>query len=188
MSIRQIILFFIRYKYLAIFPIAVVEGPIITIISGFLVSRGILSLLPTLIIVFFGDLISDVAFYFVGRGGRRAIQYVKFIKISEQRLERLENRFKSSPWKTMILAKVSYGLGSIFMIASGASRMPAKKFVEYISPINFLRSSALLAAGYYFGKIAIRFGSKYFVYFAAAVIILVPLGYYFFHKKYEPQI
>jgi membrane-associated protein len=188
MTIRQIIRFFIKYKYQAIFPIAVLEGPIITIISGFLVSRGTLSLLPALLVVFFGDFISDAGFYFLGRWGRHAIDYLKFVRISEERLKKLENRFKSSPWKTMALAKVSYGLGSIFMIAGGASHMPSRDFFKYISPLNLARSSVLLSLGYYFGKIAIRFGSKYFIYYICAVIVLVPLGFYLFRKKYEPNI
>jgi membrane protein DedA with SNARE-associated domain len=183
MTTRQIVRFFVKYKYQAIFPVAVLEGPIITIISGFLVSRGILSLLPALLVVFLGDFISDTAFYFLGKGGRQAIKYLKFIRISEEKMEQLENRFKSSPWKTMILAKVSYGLGTIFMIASGASRMKVKNFFEYISPLDFIRSSLLLSAGYFFGRLAVRFGTKYFGYYVAAVIILVPFGYWLFRRK-----
>ena len=62
MTLREIIRFFIKYKYQAIFPIAVMEGPIISIISGFLVSRGRLSLLPALLVVFFGDVVSAKPF------------------------------------------------------------------------------------------------------------------------------
>ena len=124
--------FFIKYKYQAIFPIAVIEGPIITIISGFLVSRGRLELIPALLVVYFGDVISDVGLHFIGRWGRNMIKYLKFLRISDERIQRLENQFKVSPWKTMIIGKVSYGLGSVFMIASGASKMSLRSFVEYV--------------------------------------------------------
>jgi membrane-associated protein len=184
-TIHQIIAFFIRYKYEAIFPIAVAEGPIITVISGFLISRGSLDFFPALLVVFLGDVFSDSVFYFLGRGGRHMIRYLKFLHISEERIQKLENQFKSSPWKTMVLAKVSYGLGGTFMAASGASRIPFQNFLEYIVSLNFVRSSILLAIGFYFGRVALHLGSTYFKYYVAAVIILVPTGYllYLYRKK-----
>ena len=110
------------------------------------------------------------------------IKYLKFLHISEEQLLRLENHFAARPWKTMIVAKVSYGLGTVFMIASGASRMSWKKFFEYILSLNFIRSSILLAIGFYFGKVAIHLGPTYLQYYVLAVIILIPIGYLIYEK------
>lgn len=184
MTTRQIVQFFIKYKYQAIFPIAFLEGPIITVISGVLVSRGRLELVPALLTVFLGDLLSDFVFYLIGRGGRRVIEYFKFIHISEMQLLRLEMNFKEHPWKTMIISKVAYGLGMVFMVASGASRMAYQQFIEYVASLNLIRSAVLLALGYYFGKAAIKFGSQYFVYYVVGVIILLPTLFFIFRKKY----
>ena len=188
MNLHQIIQFFIKYKYQAIFPVAVAEGPIITIISGFLVSRGRLSLLPVLLIVFMGDVISDSAYYFIGRGGRHIIKYLRFLHISEERMQRLEKRFELSPWKTMILGKVSYGLGTVFMIASGASHMPWRNFLKYIFSLDFVRSSVLLAVGYYFGRAALHLGPTALRYYAIIILILIPAIYLIFRKKFEESI
>ncbi|MDR3519859.1 MAG: hypothetical protein P4L63_03175 [Candidatus Pacebacteria bacterium] len=177
MTLRQIIRFFIKYKYQAIFPVAVLEGPIISIVSGFLVSRGDLKLFPALMVVFFGDVISDAVFHSIGRGGRYMINYLKFSRISEDQLKRIENQFASSPWKTMILAKVSYGLGTIFMIATGAVRMSWNKFLEYVLSLNFIRSAILIAIGFYFGKVALHLGPTYLQYYVIAVIVIIPIGY-----------
>ena len=177
MTLRQILRFFIKYKYQAIFPVAVLEGPIISIISGFLVSRGYLSLFPALFVVFLGDVVSDSIFHFIGKGGRYMINYLKFSRISEEQLRRIENQFATSPWKTMILAKASYGLGTIFMIATGAARMSWKKFLEYILSLNFIRSAILIAIGFYFGKVALHLGPTYLQYYVIAVIIIIPVGY-----------
>jgi membrane protein DedA with SNARE-associated domain len=186
-TLRQIIRFFIKYKYEAIFPVAVLEGPIISIISGFLVSRGVLSLFPALLVVFFGDVVSDTAFYFLGRGGRHMIQYLRFLHISEERLEKLENQFSEAPWKTMIVAKISYGLGTIFMVASGASRMSWKKFLEYILSLNFFRSYILISIGFYFGKAALHLGPTYLQYYAIGVIVLIPLIYLVYRMLKKPN-
>jgi membrane protein DedA with SNARE-associated domain len=183
MTLHQIIQFFIKYKYQAIFPVAVAEGPIITIISGFLVSLGYLDLLPALLVVFLGDAISDTAYYFAGRGGRHMIGYLKFTRISEEQIQKLENRFELSSWKTMIVSKISYGLGSAFMATSGASGMPFGRFLEYTLSLDFIRSSLLLAIGFYFGKAAVHLGPTYLKYYMIAVIILVPAIYFIYRKK-----
>ena len=186
MPIQQIIHFFVTYKYLSIFPIAVVEGPIITIISGFLVSIGLLDLLPALITVYFADIVSDLIYHHTGKWGRDVIQYLKFFRVSDEKFVEIENRFKLSPWRTMIIAKISYGLGTVFMIASGASRMSVKKFIKYIFSLNLIRSSFLLFIGYYFGKIAVSLGPSYIKYYSIVVIILVPSVYMILRKKKTP--
>lgn len=188
MTLQTIMQFFIQYKYLAIFPIAVAEGPIITIVSGFLVSRGYFHLFPALLVVFLGDVVSDSIFYFLGKGGRYVIKYLKFVRISSERIQGLENQFESSPWKTMILAKVSYGLGAVFMIASGASRMPLRKFMKYILSLDFVRSSILLAIGYYFGRAALHLGPTYIKNYIMAVIILVPAVYFIYNKNFKKSL
>lgn len=183
MNLHEIIQFFIKYKYQAIFPVAVVEGPIITIISGFLVSRGRLSLIPVLLIVFMGDVISDTVFYFLGKGSRHIIGYLKFLHVSDERIRRIENQFAYAPWKTMILAKISYGLGTVFMIASGASQMRWRDFTRYILGLNFIRSSILLSIGYYFGRAALHTGPTALRYYLITVLVLVPAGYLLYKNR-----
>lgn len=185
MTLHQIIQFFIKYKYQAILPVAIAEGPIITIISGFLVSRGRLSLVPVLLIVYFGDIISDSIFFFLGHASRRVVDYLKFLHITEKRLERMENQFQTAPWKTMILGKVSYGLGTVFMIASGASHMPWRNFLKYIFSLNFIRSSILLAIGFYFGRAALHLGPTALKYYAIIILILIPTVYFLFRKRFK---
>jgi membrane protein DedA with SNARE-associated domain len=85
----------------------------------------------------------------------------------------------------MILAKISYGLGGTFMAASGASRIPWENFIEYVVSLNLIRSSLLLAVGFYFGKVALLLWPTYLKYYTLAIVILVPLGYFIYHKYYR---
>ncbi len=180
MTTRVLIRFFVHYKYAAIFPIAVLEGPIITIISGFLVSRHILSFIPAFFVVFFGDAVSDTIFYIIGRNGRNLIQKLKFLRVTDDRINKMEVQYEKSPWRTMLVAKVSYGLGTIFMLSAGVSRMSLQRFFQSAFVLNALRSIILLSVGYYFGRIALRLGPTYLQYYAVVVIVVLPLGYWFF--------
>ena len=164
-----------------IFPIATLEGPIITMVSGFLISLGILSFIPTLLVVFAGDLISDSFYYALGRRGRRFVERIKFLRVSPERLEKVEQHFEKHPGKTFLVSKASYGVGSLFLIAAGVSKMTYQKFLEYITPMNAVRSTILLLIGYYLGR-AVRHSGTYLEYYTLGVIILLPIGYYAIKK------
>ena len=166
---RPLLLFLAKYKYQVLLPLAVVEGPLVTVIAGILVARGQLSFLPTLAIVFAGDLISDPALYLVGRFGRHLLRKLAFIKGLEERLDRVERRYATHPLQTMIVGKLSYGLGSLFVVAAGAARMPARRFALYMGLVDATKSSLLLVLGYFFGR-AILPLSGYLQYYAFAVV------------------
>jgi membrane protein DedA with SNARE-associated domain len=178
---RQLFRFLIQYKYAVIFPIATLEGPIITLVSGFLISLGILSFIPTLIVVLAGDTISDSFYYAIGKRGRAFVERLKFLHISPARMEKMEKHFEEHPGKTLLISKASYGVGSLFLIAAGISKMSYQKFLEYITPMNAARSSILLFIGYYLGR-AVRYSGTYLEYYALAVIVILPIGYYIIRK------
>lgn len=170
-----------------IFPIATAEGPIITLVSGFLISLGILSPIPTFLVVFAGDLISDSFYFKLGSRGRKFVEGIKFLHITEARLEKVERHFEKHPGKTLLVSKASYGVGSLFLIAAGASKMAYQKFLEYITPMNAVRSTALLVIGYFLGR-AVRYSGTYIEYYTLGVIILLPIGYYIIHNVRTARI
>ncbi len=171
---RSLIRFLARNKYQVIFPIAVLEGPIVTVISGILIARGQLGFLPAFAVVFAADMVSDPALYFLGRFGRHLLRWFAFIHVPPERLGNLERQFETDPWKTMIVGKLSYGLGSLFVAAAGAARMPFPKFIRYMATVDAAKSFLLLALGYYFGR-AILHLSGYLQYYAVAVIVILAL-------------
>jgi membrane protein DedA with SNARE-associated domain len=188
MSLRYLIRFLAHYKYFAIFPVAVIEGPIITIITGFLVSRGVFSFLGGFLVVFLGDAISDTVYYYIGKGGRKYIHKFRFLGITDERVAKVEDQYERAPWKTMIVAKISYGLGSVFMVASGVSKMSFNRFLLFMGVLNAARSLGLMLLGFYFGRIALRFSQKYLGYYTIVIILVVPLVYLLFKKWKKKQL
>jgi membrane protein DedA with SNARE-associated domain len=170
-----------------IFPIATIEGPIITMVSGFLISLGILSFIPTFLVVFAGDMISDSFYFVLGARGRKFVERITFLRITEARLAKIEKHYEKYPGKTFLVSKASYGVGSLFLVAAGASKMAYQKFLEYITPMNAVRSTILLLIGYYLGR-AVRYSGTYLEYYTLAVIILLPIGYYIIKKIHENNI
>ena len=49
-------------------PLAVIEGPIVTVIAAYLARLNYFSLLTVIVVVIMADLIGDICFYLLGRG------------------------------------------------------------------------------------------------------------------------
>lgn len=163
LSLHHFIQLLLVYKYLILFPIAAIEGPIISIIAGFIVSLGFLSLPISLITIVIADVVVDSCYYAMGRYGRKQTldRWGHLIGLNSQRVARLEQRYAGHIGRSLIFGKLTFVLGVAFLIASGMAKYPFRKFLLINTSITALKSLVLLIIGYYFGKAYAQIG-KYF--------------------------
>lgn len=147
--------------YLVLFPLSVIEGPIVTIVAGFLASLGLVNIFLVYLVVISGDLTGDGLCYAVGRWGlkRFAGRWGKYIGVTPARLLRMDDHFEKHSGKTLLLGKLTFGLGSLALVGAGAAKMKPGRFVLYNALGTLPKSLALLAVGYYFGKAYAQAGS-----------------------------
>lgn len=150
----QIISWLLLYRYYILFPIAVAEGPIITVFAGFLVSTGHFNFIVAYLVIVVADVIGDMLYYAVGRwGGRRGIRkWGHYFGVHDGRLPRLEEHFKKHPFKTLLSGKLAHGLGGIVLMVAGLAKMPFGQFLLYSLVLTVPKSLILLTLGYYFGS------------------------------------
>jgi membrane-associated protein len=179
MLFQQIILLLTAHKYLFLFPVVVVEGPIITVIAGFLSSLGLFNIFIAYAVVVVGDIVGDIIYYALGYyGGQRFVKrWGRFLGITLERVERLEKHFEKHSGKTLIIGKLSHGIGGVVLVAAGIAKMPLRKLVLYDFIPTLPKSLILLLIGYYSGESYIKI-SLYLDYAAigtvvAAVIFIV---------------
>ncbi len=144
-----------QYKYFIIFPITVLEGPIIIIVSGFLVYLKILNFYVAFAMLSVADIIGDSMYYLIGRYWRsseKARKYAKYFGYSEKSEEFLEKHFEKHKGKTFLVAKISHGLGSTVQIASGIAKVSYKKFLFFSIVGTLPKTFLLLIIGYYLGN------------------------------------
>lgn len=55
------------YGYAALLPLAVIEGPAVTVFAAFLAAEGVFSVAAVYVVVVIGDLLGDVVYYAIGR-------------------------------------------------------------------------------------------------------------------------
>ncbi len=185
-SIEELLLILEQYKYWVIFPVVVIEGPIITIISGFLIFLDILNPYVAFPLLLIGDLIGDSMYYGIGRFWRKSDfikKYGRFIGYSEGSAIFLEDHFKKHTWKTLMIAKFAHGMGGTIQASSGIAHVNYGTFLL----INFIgvipKTFLLLVIGYYLGDSYQRIDGYLNIIATACIGIGVMLILYFISKK-----
>ena len=186
MLLQQIILLLTAHKYLFLFPVVVVEGPIITVIAGFLSSLGFLNIFIAYAVIVVGDIVGDIMFYAIGYYGRQKFvnRWGRFLGITSERVERLEKHFEKHAGKTLIVVKLSQGIGAVVLVAAGIARVPFRKFVWYNFIPTLPKSLILILIGYYSGESYVKI-SSYLDYAAIGTVIaaVIFIVIYFMMRK-----
>ena len=186
-TLQQIFLLLLQYKYYLLLPIAIFEGPIITIIAAFLAAQGYLNVYLVFAVVVLGDVLGDMLYYAVGKyGGKKFInRFGRFFRVSEEKMAEFEKMFHTHRRKTLITGKMTHALGSIVLLAAGVAEIPFWEFVLY----NFLptlpKSLLLVIVGYFFGEAYAQI-DKYITYGSYVIggLIVVAAIVYLIYRKY----
>ncbi len=170
----------VTYRYWLLFPIVVAEGPIVTVVAGFLVFLGQMNFWIVYGLVLLGDLTGDTLYYGLGRGGKAAIRrWGKFVGLSEKLVEKLERHFHKHAGKTLLLGKLAHGFGGPVLVAAGLARMPYTEFLFYNLVATAPKSFALLLVGYYSGGAFVQM-NHYLTLFGAVFLgigLAIPMTY-----------
>ncbi len=145
-----------NHGLLLLFPLSVAEGPIVSVIAGWLVKLGLLPLIGTYAVLVAGDLIGDALHYALGRFGAGWLppRWRARLGIDRALIVDLTRHFDRSGGRTLVLAKLTHSLGFAALIAAGAARMSFGKFLWFNLLATLPKSAALLGLGYALGHAA----------------------------------
>jgi membrane-associated protein len=170
---EQIVSLLIQYKYTILFPLSIIEGPILAVISGFLISLGTLNFLVVYLIIIVGDIIGDFIAYIIGRFGSKHLLnwFSKLFRITDEQFIKAKDFFNLNHKKSLITSKLVHGIGVSGLITAGILKVPYKVFFLTCSLISVIQSLVLILVGFFFGHAYLQIG-KYFDYFAATTIMV----------------
>jgi membrane protein DedA with SNARE-associated domain len=146
--------------YLIILPIAIAEGPIVSLTSGALLFAGYFNFWPLYITLMLGDVIGDVVFYCIGHhyGYRFVTRFGKRFNITEEHIVKVQNLFHRRTTAILFFSKITNGLGfsAVVLFTAGLAKIP---FARYLS-INLLGqliwSGILIVTGYFFSTLYVQ--------------------------------
>ena len=141
------------YTYFVIFPISIVEGPIIAMIAGFLVSSGILKWYIVAGVLLLGDILGDLFYYAVGRYSEQLVirRWGQYVGITRERVEIFKSQFLNHSIKLILFSKTQPA-GAAVLFAAGVARMPFWKYLFYAVLGSIPKVVLFMAAGYYLGE------------------------------------
>lgn len=155
------------YGYYVLFLLVVIEGPVVTILSGILSSLGFFNFWITFMVVVVGDLVGDVLYYSAGRWLLTSFVNKKY--------ERLERVFKNHQGKILFFSKLSSFIGPTAMLVAGALKSKFSRFM-YLNFIGSVFKTLLLVLiGFYFGGALSRFGKDLNLFASLGLVALAIL-------------
>ncbi len=191
MNIDAVIPLLLAYRYWILFPLAFIEGPIVSLIAGLFVAKGTLSLLPTYILLCLGDIVPDTLYFGIGILGRSAnflSRYLHRFGFSEKRLLSIERLWQQHTLKSVLLSKWAYGLSTPLLMTAGLAKIPIGKFLRFVIPVVLTQYAILLMIGYEFGTSYIMIGA--YIQDAGwlvALIVIIFLTAYFFVSQHAKR-
>ena len=162
----------LAYKYYILLPLSIVEGPIVTVIAGFLASMHLINPIIIYVVVIAGDIFGDAGLYVLGRwGGSLIPRYGKLIGITHDRLAYAERYFSEHHRRAVATSKLVHGIGVSGLVAAGVLRIPYLKYMRTCLLISLVQSAAFLAIGLLFGHAYMQIG-RYLDYFAVGISVV----------------
>jgi len=131
---------------LAVFPTA-----------GFLASQQeipLIGVIPMIILGAIGATIGTSSIYFIAlKLGRIVLlRYLKYFRISEKKLEKVEAWFEKYGDKAVLFGRMIPVMREMISVPAGLLEMKIPKFILYTFVGSLLWSTATILSGYYFGE------------------------------------
>ncbi len=170
----------LTYRYLIFIPLSIIEGPIVTVIAGFLVSTGVFNPVIIYLIALVGDFLGDTGLYLLGRYGNKFIhRYGSKIGITAERMKEAASFFAQHHHKAISFSKLLHGVGFVGLITAGSLKISFKRYIKTCFFITAVQSFIMLLIGILFGHAYIKIG-KYLNYYAAITSVIVLVCIFFF--------
>ena len=168
------------FTYALLFPLAIAEGPLVTIVAGYLASRGYVDPFLVFAVVVSADLTGDLVLYGAGRWSRRGanVRWGRYLGITRENLELVEHHFRRHGGKTLLAGKAAQLVGALILFAAGAARMRPRRFLAFNVLATVPKSLILVLFGYFFGRAIGRAASALdyaTVAFGGAVVLVLTL-------------
>lgn len=177
----------LTYRYIILFPLACVEGPVLALTIGFLVHLGYFNIWGALLLMCAGDFFPDIFYYYLGYIGNEKKYLEKYgsrFQLIKDNFPVIEKLWRDHGYKMMFFSKLAYGMSTPLLISSGLAKMPFRKFVSRALLVTIFQYSIILALGYYLGYSATFASDIKIVGLIFAVVLLVFIYIYIKVQKY----
>ena len=145
--------FLIAHGSALILPLSVIEGPVVTIFTGFLAARGYFHWYWALCLLIGGDLIGDLVYYWIGRTGRSPLAgLARRLGVRRTVPREVQDGLTQNAAKMLFIGKWTHSIGWLVLIGSGMLRVPLPRFLLFNLLATIPKSAVLFCIGYFVGN------------------------------------
>lgn len=186
----HIIQLLLQYKYFILFPLAIIEGPIIAVICGFLCINNILNPFIVFPIIVAGDMVGDSLVYLLGRFGIPPFLKRIAIKLGfkPEKVQKVRAYFNTNPIRTISLSKITLGIGFAGIYLAGHAKIPYPRFIIISMFTSALQYVVYLGIGLLFGHAYKQINNYIDFLTALVVIIALSVGIFLYVKSKRKKI
>ena len=179
-------------RYFFLFLLVAVEGPLVTMVAGYLGADHFLNIFISYFVIICADVISDSAYFSVGWwGGKKVEQEYRLVNsLSSKRLSRIKSWFHQNPRKSIVVGKLTHVVGVPVIMMAGMSRVNFWTFLVFDTIATIPKSLLFILVGYYFGPASEVLSGylKYGTYLMSSLIIILFILYIFLGFYFEKKI
>lgn len=135
-----------------ILPLAVIEGPLVSVAAGFLSGQGYFDWLWSLCLLVCGDVLGDVLYYWIGRTGKTGlVKLLRRLGVRSTVDPETQRHLKDNATKMLLIGKWTQSIGVVVLIGSGMLRVPVGRFFLVNLLASVPKSLVLFGLGYFAG-------------------------------------
>lgn len=140
---------------IVVLPLAVIEGPVVSVIVGMLCAGGRLGVWPSLAMLVGGDVLGDLLYYGLGRWAvsrpRGLTPGWVRARIARQadRLAGLQDGLRRDATSMLLIGKWTHAIGMLVLIGAGMVRLDLRRFLLVNVLATVPKSALLFGLGYF---------------------------------------
>ncbi len=133
-----------------ILPLAIIEGPLVSIAAGFLSAQGYFDWPWAMGLLVCGDIIGDLLYYWLGRTGRTPLTgLLRRFGVRSTVTPDLQRHLKEHATKMLFIGKWTQSMGLVVLVGSGMLRLPLAKFILVNLLATLPKTAVLFSVGYF---------------------------------------
>lgn len=164
---------------------------LILLLAGYFASIGVLNLFWVIVICVAESLLSDNVTFYIGK--KKGVQLLRSrlaqqLFFTPKRMRKIENYFQIHGGKTILFARLLFGLRGLSFIFAGSSNMKWWTFQKYNFIGTIIWVPFVIIIGYLFSWTIVAFW-KYSGYLKIIVfaLLIILIGGYIFFKKFKKK-
>lgn len=169
-------------------PLAIIEGPIVTVIAAWLARLHYFPLSAVCVVVILADLVGDIGFYALGRWAIKPDsdppRWLQRLGLNPVRLEKLTGSYQRQGGRLLAMGKFTHTAGAVVLTAAGMARMPFASFMLWNTLATIPKCLLFVAIGWSFGHIFAQV-NDWLLWFSLAMLALLAAGGCLWYRSHQ---